>query len=1288
MVQMFKQMMGMLIAFSTVSILYGISWETGGCNLTVPEFATNLSVRSSPYSLIGEGPDEEFGYNLAGGGDLNGDGLSDLAITAPLHSTSEISLAGKVYIYFGGSFETDRPNNRTEEDASFVGMKEYDDLGTSLSINGDLNGDGLDDLVIEDYYAPGSYYGSSVHIVFGKRSGWSRDLNISSSDVMISYPSMGLVIWTVESGGDLNGDGLDDLVISLPYDTDYFGKVFIFFGKDSGWTNMNLTDADTIIKDQEMGTRFGVDLGISSDLNDDGINDLVIGASQADHGGMERGSAYLFFGRRSWPQTISTSEVNVTFDGECDNGMAGYDIATGGDVNNDGISDLLIGAPLALDQFGLKVGRSYLMFGKTAGWTSKMDLSDSDVIITGSDVFTYFSLPSCFLGDVNGDGSDDILICSIYSGDENSNQGKVYLFYGRNGNWPNDLNPVTVDVSFVGENSMDRLGHSCQSLEVVEGTCQISGFAISSPFNDEGGTDCGKVYLFMQQRNDPPKEISSVDLFSDQDCTDPMTRADKGDTVIIKLRGVDGNTSSRDVTFVNVTLNRTMIVPRKVSLRETGTNTGVYLGSFLVPVNSEYKEMLTTVSVIDPTRLDSLVIDTPILLNDCPDKILLKEGDTLRLSYENVGYSIEEEWSMETDAGWIKFDASDRIISGTPFNKDVGKWNIKVILTDGKGHTDSALTTVNVINVPPVIITSDVWNAVEDLPYIVDYSCNEDLEGDMVWGLATNASFLEMISDAGILRGTPTNGDVGVYWVRVWVDDGNGEKTSTEFNLTVTNVNDPPTITSRDMTKVDQGSRYWNTYEVEDPDKGDTLTWTLDTVAKWLSLDGPVLSGIPGPNDVGTFHVTITVSDKTGASDQRSFNLEVVNVNDPPVWTNVPDDISISNGKELRFDVNATDADTGTDLIYSISSLPYTDISIDRSSGLITWSASIDFFERPPYLANVKVKVTDGKVTIDHDFKVTIHLSDPPTSSLVSPSDGAKVPFKGSFLEWSASDPDNDDLTFDIYMGENKAFVSVLNEEASFLRKYNGTRLEITGLEQGKTYYWTVIPFDSSSYGTCSDNIRSFRLNSPPLFKDVEGQQIKANHEFRMIMKVTDNDPEDKGNLRFSLEGAPTGMSIDEDIGMILWTPADDQVMLYKVKVIVKDSTETSDILLTIEVLEGDQTATKDKGMMIILAASVLMLIGFCSIIILLVVRKIKGTVEGGNYAENSEQIDERTERYNRLCSVALDANEAHRYDHLSKAPKTYEELYGCPAPVKEDFGANLRDCIKETIEELEGIKV
>jgi hypothetical protein len=334
------------------------------------------------------------------------------------------------------------------------------------------------------------------------------------------------------------------------------------------------------------------------------------------------------------------------------------------------------------------------------------------------------------------------------------------------------------------------------------------------------------------------------------------------------------------------------------------------------------------------------------------------------------------DWSMNTDAGWLNINPATGELNGLPTNDDVGTYWVNIILEDNNtGMTSKNLTLiVNNVNDAPLISTVDITTADEDVLYGLDYDASDiDPTADsLTWTYETDAGWLNFNSITSVLFGTPGNDDVGIYWVNVTVYDGNGGSDSHNFSLTVNNINDPPVITNNNTLAISEDSFYYVDYEATDVDPtNDTLTWTLDTDAEWLSMESTTgtLSGTPTNDNIGTFQVNVTVTDGNDGYDWTNFSVAVSNVNDPP--SIITEDILTAKAGELySMDYEATDIDPTQDtLTWSLETNASSWLSIDSNTGILSGTPTNN--DVGIYWVNVSVK--DGEGGIDfHIFAITV----------------------------------------------------------------------------------------------------------------------------------------------------------------------------------------------------------------------------------------------------------------------------------------------------------------------------
>ena len=316
----------------------------------------------STLSIKGETGGDNFGFSVSGG-DVNGDGYSDIAIGAPKFPAGGSGISGKCYIYFGSPSGLSGSPNWNRFDLK-------NELGGCMNIEGDYNDDGFADLVVstgDDWFDDSS---GNAYVFFG------------TATVPPWQPSWNYEVGTEESGGfvtsagDPNGDGYDELIIKFNH------QVLLFNG---GYQRISFQP------DWALGYEYGnISIAPAGDVNGDGFSDVICGRASEE-------SAFLFYGT---PSGIS-STISWTVTAQDGFGSA---VGTAGDINNDGYDDVIVGAPSFVNSDG-SIGRVFLYLGSINGLPSTPSSSVLSLSAEGS--FGNFVTSA---GDVNNDGFSDILI--------------------------------------------------------------------------------------------------------------------------------------------------------------------------------------------------------------------------------------------------------------------------------------------------------------------------------------------------------------------------------------------------------------------------------------------------------------------------------------------------------------------------------------------------------------------------------------------------------------------------------------------------------------------------------------------------------------------------------------------------------------------------------------------------------------------------------------------------------------------------------------------------------------
>ena len=395
---------------------------------------TDLS--NADASFWGADVGEGSGYSVAGAGDVNGDGYDDILIGTSSASDYDGYLSGKTYLIFGKPAGWSLDTNLSTSDASFRWGNLRQWCSHMVAGAGDVNGDGYDDILIGARYT--SFYtggnAGQTFLILGKPSGWARNTDLYNSDASFGGEELGDQSGTSVAGaGDVNGDGYDDILIGAPYNDDVdrcAGQTYLILGKPSGWVmNTYLSESNASFRGEKEWDESGEFIAGAGDVNGDGFDDILIGVRHNCDGGEKKGQTYLFLGKPSgWAMDTNLSESNASFRGAVDYDFSGCSVAGAGDVNGDGYDDILIGA-YGSDKDGWGAGRTFVIFGKPSGWNMGMNLSFSDMSFVGENTLDHSGTSVAGVGDVNGDGYDDILIGAPENGESGDYAGQTYLIF-------------------------------------------------------------------------------------------------------------------------------------------------------------------------------------------------------------------------------------------------------------------------------------------------------------------------------------------------------------------------------------------------------------------------------------------------------------------------------------------------------------------------------------------------------------------------------------------------------------------------------------------------------------------------------------------------------------------------------------------------------------------------------------------------------------------------------------------------------------------------------------------
>ncbi|MCU0436384.1 MAG: FG-GAP-like repeat-containing protein [Raineya sp.] len=474
----------------------------------------------------------EFGFSVSTAGDVNGDGFSDVIVGANKFDAGETD-EGRAYVYHGSATGLSTTPNWTTESNQVDAL-----LGWSVSTAGDVNGDGFSDVIVGAIiFDNGETDEGRAYIHHGSATG----LSITPNWVAESNQIVGNFGWSVASAGDVNGDGFSDVIVGVPFFTNgqtYEGGAHVYHGSTIG---LSITPNWTAESNQ-IWAQFGISVSSAGDVNGDGFSDVVVGANRFDNGEVDEGRAYVYHGSAAGLSTTSSWQVESNqanaemgiyvsnvgdvngdgfsdvaigawwFDnGEVDEGRVyvyhgsitglsttpnwqvesnqananlGVSIASAGDVNGDGFSDVIVGA-WGFDAGETDEGRVWLYLGSPNTLSSVVNW-----MIESNQTNAFLGISVSSAGDVNGDGFSDVIVGAYGFDAGQTNEGRAYVYHGSAAglsttpNWTAESNQANA-----------FFGISVSSAGDVNGD-GFSDVIVGAHFYDNGQIDEGQVYVY------------------------------------------------------------------------------------------------------------------------------------------------------------------------------------------------------------------------------------------------------------------------------------------------------------------------------------------------------------------------------------------------------------------------------------------------------------------------------------------------------------------------------------------------------------------------------------------------------------------------------------------------------------------------------------------------------------------------------------------------------------------------------------------------------------------------
>ena len=385
-----------------------------------------------------------MGISVASAGDVNGDGYSDVIVGADSYDNGQTD-EGAAFIYHGSA-----TGINTTAAAFLESNQAGAEMGYSVASAGDVNGDGYSDVIVGVFaYTNVQVWEGAAFVYHGSASG----INTTATAIVESNQASAFMGFSVASAGDVNGDGYSDVIVGAErYDNGQLdeGAAFVYHGSATGIS----TIAATIVESNQASAWMGRSVASAGDVNGDGYSDVIAGAYQFTNGQSFEGAAFVYHGSATGISTIATTIV----ESNQANALMGCSVASAGDVNGDGYSDIIVGAQL-YDNGQADEGAAFVYHGSAAGINST-----AAAIVESNQAIAYLGVSVASAGDVNGDGYSDVIVGAVYYDNGQIDEGAAFVYHGS----ATGIN-ITAAVMVESNQANARMGISVASAGDVNG---------------------------------------------------------------------------------------------------------------------------------------------------------------------------------------------------------------------------------------------------------------------------------------------------------------------------------------------------------------------------------------------------------------------------------------------------------------------------------------------------------------------------------------------------------------------------------------------------------------------------------------------------------------------------------------------------------------------------------------------------------------------------------------------------------------------------------------------------
>ncbi len=439
-------------------------------------------------------PSASFGFSVAGGGDVNGDGYDDVVVGALNYDSGQTD-EGAAFVFLGGPAGIANGSPGTAA-AVLQGDQPDARFGTSVSIAADVNGDGYSDVVVGAYlYEAGQTNEGAAFVFLGGPAGIANGSAATAAATLQSDQADSLFGYELSAAGDVNNDGYDDVIVSaLNYDSGQTneGAAFVFLGGASGVASGTPATAATTIQSDQASALLGWSVSGAGDVNNDGYDDVIVGALSYDSGQTNEGAAFVFLGGASGVTSATPATAATTIQSDQDSASVAS-VAGAGDVNGDGYDDVVVGVP-GYDSGQTNEGAAFVFLGGPSGIANGSPATAATTL-QSDNAGELFGDSVASAGDVDGDAYADIVVSSLNYNVGFGASGGAFVFRGGPAGIPSGTSRSAAVTMTVGQNGAN-FGTGVAGAGDVNGDGRDDVIVGASGY-DSGQSNEGGAFVYM-----------------------------------------------------------------------------------------------------------------------------------------------------------------------------------------------------------------------------------------------------------------------------------------------------------------------------------------------------------------------------------------------------------------------------------------------------------------------------------------------------------------------------------------------------------------------------------------------------------------------------------------------------------------------------------------------------------------------------------------------------------------------------------------------------------------------